>query len=78
MMLKIQLWITGINYILKYTQIENSYFKLMFLNIILNNISQYYFYYCIFDQINAVLVSRRDFQKHDKIKHLNSMYFHIC
>ncbi len=50
----------------------------MFLNIILNNISQYYFYYCIFDQINAVLVSRRDFQKHDKIKHLNSMYIHIC
>ncbi len=49
----------------------------MFLNIILNNISQYYFYYCIFDQINAVLVSRRDFQKHDKIKHLNSMYSHL-
>ncbi len=28
MMLKIQLCITGINYILKYIQIENSYFKL--------------------------------------------------
>ncbi len=27
MMLKIQLYITGINYILKYIQIENSYFK---------------------------------------------------
>ncbi len=28
MMLKIQLCITGINYILKYIKIENSYFKL--------------------------------------------------
>ncbi len=28
MMLKIQLCITGINYILKYIQIENIYFKL--------------------------------------------------
>ncbi len=28
MMLKIQLYITGINYILKYIQIENSYFKM--------------------------------------------------
>ncbi len=27
MMLKIQLYIIGINYILKYIQIENSYFK---------------------------------------------------
>ncbi len=28
MMLKIQLYITGINYILKYIKIENSYFEL--------------------------------------------------
>ncbi len=28
MMLKIELWITEINYMLKYIQIENSYFKL--------------------------------------------------
>ncbi len=28
MMLKIQLYITGIKYILKYIQIESSYFKL--------------------------------------------------
>ncbi len=51
-MLKIQLSITGINYILKYIQIENIYFKSY-------NISQYYCYYCIFDEINAALVSRR-------------------
>ncbi len=42
MMLKIQLRITEINYILQY-------------------ISQYYWFYCIFDQINAALVSRRVF-----------------
>ncbi len=47
MMLKIQLWLTGINYILNYIQMENS----------CNNISQYY---CIFYQINAVLVSIED------------------
>ncbi len=29
-----------------------------------NNISQYYKFYCIFDQINAALVSMGDFQKH--------------
>ncbi len=40
-MLKIQLGITGINYILKYIQIENSYFKC-------NNISQYYCFYSNF------------------------------
>ncbi len=60
-MLKIQLCITGINYILKYIQIENS------LNY--NNISQCYSFYCIIDQINAALVNIRDFnvQKHLKI-----------
>ncbi len=46
MMLKIQLCITGINYILKYIKIEKSYFNY-------SNISQYYGFYCIFDQINA-------------------------
>ncbi len=30
------------------------------------NISKLYCFYCIFDQINAALVSRRDFQKHKK------------
>ncbi len=39
--------ITGINYILKYITIEKSYF---------NNISQYYSFYCIFDQVNAALL----------------------
>ncbi len=29
------------------------------------NISQYYWFYCIFDQINAALVSIRDFQRHN-------------
>ncbi len=50
--------ITAINDILKYITIENSYFQL-----------QYYFtilqFYCIFNQINAALVSIKDFfQKH--------------
>ncbi len=48
-----ELCITGKNYIKKYFHIENSYF-----------IVQYYWLYCVFDQINAALVSRRDFQKH--------------
>ncbi len=46
MMLKIQLRITEINYILKYIQIENSYLNC-------NNISEFYF---IFNQTNASLV----------------------
>ncbi len=41
---------------LKYKEIENS-----------NNISQYYWFYSIFDQKNAVLVSIRDFKKCLKI-----------
>ncbi len=58
MMLKIQLSITEIHKILKYINKEN-YFN--------HNISQYYCFYCIFDQINAALVSIRDFfQKHYK------------
>ncbi len=52
MMLKIQLCITEINYTLQCIQIENSYFKLQY-------------FYCIFDQINATMVSIRDFlEKH--------------
>ncbi len=51
MMLKIQLCITAINYILLYIKIENSYFYC-------NNIKQYY---CIFDQINVALLSIRNF-----------------
>ncbi len=55
---KFSIAITGINYILKYIAIENSYFKLY-------TILQYYCFYCIFDQINAALESIRDFfQKH--------------
>ncbi len=57
MILKIQLWSQQSD-ILKYITIENSYFQL-----------QYYFtilqFYCIFNQINAALVSIKDFfQKH--------------
>ncbi len=37
-----------------------------------NNISQYYCFYCIFDQITAALVSRRDFFK----KHLKKKSYH--
>ncbi len=51
MMLKIQLWITGINYILQYIHIEDGCVK--FTNIT-NSV-------VFFDQINAALVSRRDF-----------------
>ncbi len=59
MMLKIQLFIKGLNYILKYNKIEN----------ILNSklILQYYGFEFFFLQINAALVGRRDFfQKHEK------------
>ncbi len=52
--------ITGINYILKYIQIQNRSLKC--------NISQFYCFYCIFNQINAALKSRRDFfQKHKNL-----------
>ncbi len=55
MMLKIQLYITGINYILQYSNIEIIYFKLYsYFTILL--------FYCIFDQIKAALMSIRDFQ----------------
>ncbi len=53
-MLKIQLCITGINYTLKYIQIE----KLFYILIIFHNITAFF---CIFNNINAALVSRRDF-----------------
>ncbi len=50
--------ISGINYILKvYFRNENSYFIVCSF-IVCNNISQYCFY-CIFDQMNAALVSMR-------------------
>ncbi len=54
MMLKIQLRITGINYILQYIQIRK---------VILNgkNISQYNCFTVFFKQINIALVSRREF-----------------
>ncbi len=56
-MLKIQLYITGINYILKYVQIESScFYKKIFHNIL-------FCCCCIFDQINAGLVNRRDLLK---------------
>ncbi len=51
MMLKIQHWITEMNYISKYNKIENSYFKFYFFFFL-----QYYCFYCIFDQIDAALV----------------------
>ncbi len=47
--LKIQLSITGINYILKYFSTEHRYFNY--------NISQFYSFYCICYQINSVLMS---------------------
>ncbi len=51
MMLKIQFYITGINYILQYIKIENSYLKLY----------KYFTMLLFFNQINAAFVSRRDF-----------------
>ncbi len=50
-MLKIQLCMTGINYILKYIQIENNYLKIVitFYNITV-------LLYKGFDQINAAMV----------------------
>ncbi len=48
--------IKGINYIFKYIQIENSYWNSK------TNL-QYHCFCCILDQINAGLVSRREFFK---------------
>ncbi len=64
MMLKIQLSITGINNILKYT--KNS----IILKKNSNNNSQYYCFCYIFDQINAALMSIRDspsFKKNETV-----------
>ncbi len=41
--------LAGINYILNYIKTEIRYFKLYYFKILL--------FYCIFDQINAILVS---------------------
>ncbi len=51
----------GINYILKYIAIENSYFKLYKYFTILKFVLM--FLLCIFDYLHAVLVSIRDFSK---------------
>ncbi len=40
--MKNQLYITGINYTFEYIKKEN-------VNLNVNNISQYYYFYCIFD-----------------------------
>ncbi len=65
-MLKIQLCITGINYILKYNTIENSCFKII---IIFYNIT------VLFNQITAVLVSNffKNIDKSYQPKTLNSL-----
>ncbi len=56
MMLKI----TEINYILTDNHIENSFYTAMIFTILM--------FYCIFDQINATFVNRRNFfQKQDKV-----------
>ncbi len=46
-MLKIQLCITGINYILKYIHIENSYFEIIFEKSYLEIIFQFKFFISI-------------------------------
>ncbi len=55
MMLKIQLCITEIHYILKYITTET-----IILNCNTGNTAQYYcIFFCIFDQINEGLMSKR-------------------
>ncbi len=54
MMLKIHLWITEINYIIKYIEMEIIFLKC-------NSISRYYCFYCSFNQMNADLVTIREF-----------------
>jgi len=49
--------ITGINYILKYIQIKK-------VNLNCKNISQYYCFCCILDQINEASVNRSFLLKH--------------
>jgi len=61
MMLKIQLCITGINYILKCIKIDN--------------ISQYFYF--IFDQINASLASRRNLFSKPKNLLNSTLYVNI-
>ncbi len=40
------------------------FIKLLYVCVcVCNNAAQYYFFYCIFDQINAALMSIRDFEK---------------
>ncbi len=56
---EIQRCVTEINYILKYIKIENWYFKC-------NNISQNNIFFCILDQIDTALMSRRNFFKNIK------------
>ncbi len=51
-MLKIQIYITGINKIL-----HKLHFKYKTVHLNYNDISQYYCFYCISKQINAALAS---------------------
>ncbi len=51
-MLKIQIYITGINKIL-----NKLHFKYKTVHLNYNDISQYYCFYCISKQINAALAS---------------------
>ncbi len=62
---------TGKNYILYCIKIENGY---------CNNISQYYCFYCIFEQINAALTVIRDLsQNHNhKKKNLQTQNYSVC
>ncbi len=70
MMLKIQLCITEINYILTYIHLENSYLKLL----------QYFIIDCIFYQINAVCLAEKTSFYSGLIykKHLKSSQISIC
>ncbi len=70
MMLKIQICITGINYFKIYSHRK----QLIEIVIIFHNITVFY---CIFGQINAALMSRRDLFNIEYIKNLANTNF-IC
>ncbi len=64
--------ITGINWVLQYVKVENHFSNLQ------KNISQFYWVlFCIIDQINATLISRRDFF-FKNMKNITDPELYIC
>ncbi len=77
MMLKTQLPITGINYLIKlilhYIHTENSYFRSSYNLIISDNIAQYLEFYCTFIS-NKYKCSSGE---HETFKNINNIYNNI-